>query len=309
MDEDDDDMADFQSELDEGNVNRNNNRSQAQPGLSGINNANRGGGPQMSFGEHRGPGGGHFLGGGPSMGDQRERDSDPMESFGRLLVMPRSSNNAGPSGSGGGNNARDSSRRAFGAFGAGEPAGLRIVRAGEGHRHQGPQRVRADPDAIKTLMEMGFTKSQCKAALKMNKNNIERCIDKLLTNGDQFIGLENSDSDDDVDDNQRQLHDQILSEHNARGAESKNESQPSSASGGGLRPLAGGGRGGQPGGGFGARPGDSSEVIAPRRGPRNQGNSGAGGNALSQPHPQSSSSNASSQSGSVPGIIRRQMRN
>ena len=243
------------------------------------------------------------------MGDQRERDSDPMESFGRLLVMPRSSNNAGPSGSGGGNNARDSSRRAFGAFGAGEPAGLRIVRAGEGHRHQGPQRVRADPDAIKTLMEMGFTKSQCKAALKMNKNNIERCIDKLLTNGDQFIGLENSDSDDDVDDNQRQLHDQILSEQNARGAESKNESQPSSASGGGLRPLAGGGRGGQPGGGFGARPGDSSEVIAPRRGPRNQGNSGAGGNALSQPHPQSSSSNASSQSGSVPGIIRRQMRN
>jgi len=57
---------------------------------------------------------------------------------------------------------------------------------------------------IKTLMEMGFTKSQCKAALKQNKNNLERCIDKLLTNGDQFIGLENSDeSDDGVDHNQR----------------------------------------------------------------------------------------------------------
>lgn len=36
----------------------------------------------------------------------------------------------------------------------------------------------------------------------MNKNNLERCIDKLLTNGDQFIGLENSDdSADDVDQN------------------------------------------------------------------------------------------------------------
>jgi hypothetical protein len=43
---------------------------------------------------------------------------------------------------------------------------------------------------------MGFTKSQCKAALKANKNNLERCIDKLLTNGDQFIGIENSDDSD-----------------------------------------------------------------------------------------------------------------
>ena len=31
---------------------------------------------------------------------------------------------------------------------------------------------------------MGFTKSQCKAALKSNKNNLERAIEKLLTNGD-----------------------------------------------------------------------------------------------------------------------------
>lgn len=134
------------------------------------------------------------------MGGQRERDGDPLDSFGRFLVMPRSQNNPGASGSGGGNNARDSSRRFFGAFGMGEPGGLRIVRAGEGHRHQGPPRVQADPELVKTLMEMGFTKSQCKAALKMNKNNLDRCIDKLLTNGDQFIGLENSDdSGDDVD--------------------------------------------------------------------------------------------------------------
>lgn len=107
MDEDDDDMADFQSELDEGNVNRNNNRPQAQPGLSGINNSNRGGGPQISFGEHRGPGGGNFMGGGPSMGGQREREGDPLDSFGRFLIMPRGQNNPGPSGNGGGNNARD----------------------------------------------------------------------------------------------------------------------------------------------------------------------------------------------------------
>jgi hypothetical protein len=33
-------------------------------------------------------------------------------------------------------------------------------------------------------MEMGFSKSQCKAALKANKNNIERALEKLLANGD-----------------------------------------------------------------------------------------------------------------------------
>lgn len=60
-------------------------------------------------------------------------------------------------------------------------------------------------------MEMGFTKSQCKAALKRNKNDVERCIDKLLTNGDQFIGIENSDdSDGGVDQNQQQIHDSIM---------------------------------------------------------------------------------------------------
>lgn len=41
----------------------------------------------------------------------------------------------------------------------GEPGGLRIIRAGEGHRQQAPQRARADPEMVKTLMEMGFTKS------------------------------------------------------------------------------------------------------------------------------------------------------
>ena len=61
-----------------------------------------------------------------------------------------------------------------------------------GHRHS-HQRIKADPEKIETLMAMGFTKSQCKAALKRNNNNIDRCIDKLLENGDQFIGVENSD--------------------------------------------------------------------------------------------------------------------
>ena len=49
---------------------------------------------------------------------------------------------------------------------------------------------------IQTLMEMGFSKSQCKAALKSNKNNLERALEKLLANGDQFIGIENSDDSD-----------------------------------------------------------------------------------------------------------------
>lgn len=149
----------------------------------------------------------------------------------------------------------------------------------------------------------------------MNKNNLERCIDKLLTNGDQFIGLENSDeSEDDVDQNQRHLHEQILAEHNSRGAENKNEAEaPSGNGGGGLRPAFGGGgragpSGGQASGGFGSRPGESSEMIMPRRAPRNQENN-SGNNAFGQgPHSQSNSSSTASQSGSVPGIIRRQMR-
>lgn len=44
---------------------------------------------------------------------------------------------------------------------------VRIIRTGEsGRHHQAPSRIKADPDLVKTLMEMGFSKSQCKAALK-----------------------------------------------------------------------------------------------------------------------------------------------
>lgn len=46
---------------------------------------------------------------------------------------------------------------------------------------------------ISTLMDMGFTKSQCKAVLKQTKNDLEKSLDKLLNNGDAYIGLENSD--------------------------------------------------------------------------------------------------------------------
>ena len=46
---------------------------------------------------------------------------------------------------------------------------------------------------ITTLMDMGFTKSQCKAVLKQCKNDLEKSLDKLLNNGDAYIGLENSD--------------------------------------------------------------------------------------------------------------------
>lgn len=55
------------------------------------------------------------------------------------------------------------------------------------------QVIKAKPEFIAQLMDMGFSKSQCKAALKKNNNNIERCLDQLLDNGDQFIGIENSD--------------------------------------------------------------------------------------------------------------------
>lgn len=43
---------------------------------------------------------------------------------------------------------------------------------------------------------MGFSKSQCKAALKANKNSLDRALEKLLSNGDQYIGIENSDDSD-----------------------------------------------------------------------------------------------------------------
>ena len=53
-------------------------------------------------------------------------------------------------------------------------------------------RIRADKNHLKTLMEMGFSKSMCKAALKKYKNNIERSLDQLLANPDQFVGVDNS---------------------------------------------------------------------------------------------------------------------
>lgn len=41
-------------------------------------------------------------------------------------------------------------------------------------------------------MDMGFSRSQCKAALKKFRNNIDRALDALLMNGEQFIGVDNS---------------------------------------------------------------------------------------------------------------------
>jgi hypothetical protein len=55
--------------------------------------------------------------------------------------------------------------------------------------------ARADPGLIARLMEMGFSKSMCKAALKKNGNNFERALDKLLENPDPYIGVEKSDSE------------------------------------------------------------------------------------------------------------------
>jgi hypothetical protein len=44
-------------------------------------------------------------------------------------------------------------------------------------------------------MDMGFARSQCKAALKKHRNNVEVALDQLLENGDQFIGVNDSESD------------------------------------------------------------------------------------------------------------------
>ena len=55
--------------------------------------------------------------------------------------------------------------------------------------------VNADPGKVQQLMEMGFSKAMCKAALKKHKNNVDRALDNLLTNGDEFIGVNDSDSD------------------------------------------------------------------------------------------------------------------
>lgn len=54
---------------------------------------------------------------------------------------------------------------------------------------------------ISTLMDMGFSRSQCKAVLKQTKNDLEKSLDKLLNNGEAYIGLENSDDSDDNNDN------------------------------------------------------------------------------------------------------------
>mmetsp|Transcript_16951 Transcript_16951/g.28701 ORF Transcript_16951/g.28701 Transcript_16951/m.28701 type:complete len:174 (-) Transcript_16951:127-648(-) len=71
--------------------------------------------------------------------------------------------------------------------------------------------VHADPSMVQQLADMGFTKSQCKAALKKFNNNMERSLDQLLNNGSQFIGLENSDDsiDQELIDEQRILQQQI----------------------------------------------------------------------------------------------------
>lgn len=54
--------------------------------------------------------------------------------------------------------------------------------------------IKADKQLITNLMEMGFTKSMCKAALKKHHNNFEKALDKLLENSDPYIGVENSES-------------------------------------------------------------------------------------------------------------------
>jgi len=68
------------------------------------------------------------------------------------------------------------------AFGSGAPAG------------RGP--IKADEGKVKQLMEMGFTKPMCKAALKKHRNNVDRALDNLLMNGDEFIGAADSEGDD-----------------------------------------------------------------------------------------------------------------
>ena len=52
------------------------------------------------------------------------------------------------------------------------------------------------------LMDMGFSKSMCKAALKKYNNNMDKALDKLLNDGDQFIGVDNSDDSGDGNESQ-----------------------------------------------------------------------------------------------------------
>ena len=66
---------------------------------------------------------------------------------------------------------------------------------------------------ITTLMDMGFSRSQCKAVLKQTKNDLDKSLDKLLTNGDAYIGIENSDDsggDDGGGVDSRQMQEQRL---------------------------------------------------------------------------------------------------
>ena len=69
---------------------------------------------------------------------------------------------------------------------------MQFLMEGFHSRAANPRTTKADPALIQNLMEMGFSKSMCKAALKRNNNNFDRALDKLLSNGDQFIGVENS---------------------------------------------------------------------------------------------------------------------
>ena len=62
--------------------------------------------------------------------------------------------------------------------------------------HGPPREHKPKPEHIEQLMEMGFSKSQCKAALKKNHNKVDRALDKLLQNPDQFIGVGSDDDDD-----------------------------------------------------------------------------------------------------------------
>ena len=42
-------------------------------------------------------------------------------------------------------------------------------------------------------MDMGFAKSICKTALKKNRNNLEKSLEQLISNPNQFVGIDNSD--------------------------------------------------------------------------------------------------------------------
>lgn len=85
-------------------------------------------------------------------------------------------------------------------------------------RHNIVQEVKANKDLIKQLMDMGFSKSMCKAALKRHNNNLEKSLDKLLENCERYIGVENSE---DSDENEQQWQfEEHSSEQNHRSSNS-----------------------------------------------------------------------------------------